>query len=137
MLILPDTNILFSALLFPKSVPAQVLQDIIDRHTFALCKPIVNELVRIVEEKMPQRTDDVQRFLVEEQSVFLLDVPQSTNAVSVRDVNDQSILDIALSNKVDVLVTGDKDFLSLPPLSSLHIVSARQYYDQYISETAS
>ena len=136
MLVLPDTNILFSALLFPKSVPAQVLQDIIDKHTFALCKPVVSELVRIVEEKMPQRIEDVRRFLVEEHSVFLLDVLQGDNAVSVRDVKDQPILDIALSNRVDILVTGDKDFLSLPPLPSLHIMTARQYYDQYISETS-
>ena len=73
---------------------------------------------------------------MQEQSVFLLDVSQGGNAVSVRDVKDQPILDIALSNKVDILVTGDKDFLSLPPLPSLRILTARQYYDQYISDSA-
>ena len=43
-----DTNILFSALLFPGSRPAQALFYILDCHNLILCDYIISELRDVV-----------------------------------------------------------------------------------------
>ena len=44
MRILVDTNILFSALLFPHSKPAQALLYAVDNHEIVLCDRYITEL---------------------------------------------------------------------------------------------
>ena len=45
MRILIDTNILFSALLFPKSKPAQALLHVADKHEMVLCDRNIKYLI--------------------------------------------------------------------------------------------
>ena len=78
MRILVDTNILFSALVFPRSKPAR---------GFAL--------YRRESRNCPVR-------------------PQHCGAEKlIRDAKDQPILNAAIVSDVDIILTGDKDFLSL------------------------
>ena len=51
MRILIDTNILFSALLFPKSKPSQALLHIADHHEIVLCDRNITELRDILTRK--------------------------------------------------------------------------------------
>lgn len=53
MRILIDTNILFSALLFPKSKPSQALLHIADHHEIILCDRNITELRDILNRKAP------------------------------------------------------------------------------------
>jgi len=45
MKIMADTNILFSALLFPNSRPAKALFQIAERHNLVLCDYIISEII--------------------------------------------------------------------------------------------
>ncbi len=54
MRILIDTNILFSALLFPKSVPAEALLRAASEHSIVLCGRNISELKDILCRKVPQ-----------------------------------------------------------------------------------
>lgn len=56
MKILVDTNVLFSAILFPNSVPSHVLKDVSKRHTLFLTDQNISELKRIVSEKIPENS---------------------------------------------------------------------------------
>ena len=56
--------------------------------------------------------------------------PPGTSSVSIADPADQPILDAAISAEVDVLVSGDKHFLSLA-LARPSIVTARAFLDGY------
>lgn len=51
MRVLIDTNVLFSALLFPRSKPARALLHVADRHTIVLCDRSIAELRDILEKK--------------------------------------------------------------------------------------
>ena len=55
MRILIDTNILFSALLFPLPKPAKALQKAADEHSVILCDQNVYELKEILRRKVPKR----------------------------------------------------------------------------------
>lgn len=46
-----------------------------------------------------------------------------------RDPKDDFILECAVTGNADVIVTGDKDLLSLGSYGSIRILTARQYLD--------
>ena len=65
MRILVDTNILFSALVFPRSKPAQALLYIADNHEIILCDRNIAELRDILERKAPKYLPDAEVLLAE------------------------------------------------------------------------
>ena len=111
MRILVDTNILFSALVFPKSNPARALMYIADNYDIVLCDRNVMELRDILKRKAPKYLPDAE-VLLAEMSYEL--IPAVDNAEKlIRDAKDQPILNAAIVFDVDIVLTGDKDFLCL------------------------
>ena len=102
MRILVDTNILFSALLFPRSKPAQALLYTADNHEIVLCDRNIAELRYILGRKA----------LLAEMSYELIPAVDHAEKL-IRDAKDQPILNAAIVSDVDIILTGDKDFLSL------------------------
>lgn len=111
MRILIDTNILFSALLFPKSKPSQALLQIADHHEIVLCDRNITELRDILNRKAPQLLPDAEVLLAEMSYELIPAVDHAEKLI--RDAKDQPILNAAIIYDVDVVLTGDKDFLSL------------------------
>lgn len=58
MRILVDTNILFSALLFPHSNPARALYYVADHHEMVLCDRNIAEIRDILQRKAPKYLPD-------------------------------------------------------------------------------
>ena len=110
MRILVDTNILFSALVFPRSKPARALLYITDNHEIVLCDRNITELRDILKRKAPKFLPDAE-VLLAEMSYEL--IPADHAEKLIRDAKDQPILNAAIVSDVDIILTGDKDFLSL------------------------
>ena len=111
MRILVDTNILFSALVFPHSKPAQALLYIADNHEIVLCDRNIAELRNILERKAPKYLPDAE-VLLTEMSYELIPAVEHAEKL-IRDAKDQPILNAAIVSDVDIILTGDKDFLTL------------------------
>ena len=111
MRILIDTNILFSALLFPKSKPSQALLHIADHHEIVLCDRNITELRDILTRKAPQLLADAEVLLAELSYELIPAVDHAEKLI--RDAKDQPILNAAIVSDVDIILTGDKDFLCL------------------------
>ncbi len=124
MRILVDTNILISAILFPNSVVAKTLLYVVLEHNMVLCSQNICEFKAVIMRKKPSKVNDVLSFL--EQISYEL-IPDSTDlACEIRDVKDQPILNAAINADVDIILTGDKDFLSLG-LERPRCVSVREF----------
>ena len=110
-----DTNILISAILSSHRTPnAAWLKASEPPYAIVLCDQILIELRRIFNLKFPSKIPDMERFL----SVAHYDLVTLTSKDAmvsdeekIRDVNDRLILRAARKAKVDIFVTGDKDFL--------------------------
>ena len=111
MRILVDTNILFSALLFPRSKPAQALLYAVDNHEIVLCDRNLAELRDILKRKAPKYLPDAEVLIAELPYELIPAVDHAEKLI--RDAKDQPILNAAIVADVDVILTGDKDFLSL------------------------
>ena len=111
MRILVDTNILFSALVFPRSKPAQALRYIADNHEIVQCDRNIVELRDILKRKAPKFLPDAEVLLAEMSYELIPEVDLVEKLI--RDTKDQPILNAAIMSDVDIILTGDKDFLSL------------------------
>jgi len=109
--ILVDTNILFSAMLFRGSRPAKALLRVSDYHEMVICDRSIYELYDVLKRKAPEALPDAEVFLAEFSYELIPAV--DNGAKLIRDAKDQPILNAAIVADVDVILTGDKDFLSL------------------------
>ena len=111
MRILVDTKILFSALLFPNSKPAQALMHVVQAHDLVLCDRNIAEIRDILRRKAPKYLPDADVLLAELSYELIPAVDHAEKLI--RDAKDQPILNAAIVADVDIILTGDKDFLSL------------------------
>ena len=111
MRILVDTNILFSALVFPKSKPAKALFYVNYNHEMVLCDRNIMELRDILQRKAARFLPDAEVLLAEMSYELIPAVDYAEKLI--RDAKDQPILNAAIVFDVDIILTGDKDFLSL------------------------
>ncbi len=123
--VLVDTNVVISALLFPDSTPARALALVLDEHRLVLTDWIIAELHEVVGRKRPDLLAALDAFLSGIE--YELAAPGGAS-VPVSDPDDQPILDAAVAGAVDVIVTGDKAFLSLG-LDHPRILTARAFLD--------
>ena len=111
MRVLIDTNVLFSALVFPDSKPSKALLYIAGHHEIVLCDRNIMELREVLNRKAPQFLPDME-FLLAEMAYELIPAVDHAEKL-IRDAKDQPILNAAIMSNVDIILTGDKDFLSL------------------------
>ena len=106
-----DTNILFSALLFPESRPAKALFYIVENHSLILCDYIIAELRDVVVRKRPDLLADID-LLMAKLAYELVPAPVQPSKL-ISDPKDHPILNAAIIADVDIIISGDKHFLNL------------------------
>lgn len=111
MKILVDTNILISAVLFPRSKPAKALIYTAENHDMILCDQNLTEFREVLNRKVPQSLPDAEVLLTELSYELIPATPYAQKLI--RDAKDQPILNAAILYDIDIILTGDKDFLSL------------------------
>jgi putative PIN family toxin of toxin-antitoxin system len=123
-----DTNVLVSAFA-TRGLCADVFRHIAAEHTLVTGEVVLKELRRVLRTriKLPVRTvDAIEDFLREYE---VAPKPEKAADVDVRDPDDRWVLASALSAKVDVLVTGDRDLLELGRNAPLRILDPRGFWN--------
>jgi len=111
MKILIDTNILLSAMWFKNSRVAKTLLYVANNHELILCDRNITEMRDVIKRKTPDILADAEVFLAELSYELIPSVEEAVKLI--RDPKDQPILNAAIVGGIDVILTGDKDFLSL------------------------
>ncbi len=113
--VLIDTNILISAALSNKGTPyAAYMKAVTYPYKGVICDQNVDELRKVFNRKFPSKIYLLDRFLAIALTVLqLIETPveEFDQEKSIRDVKDRPILRAAMNAEVDILLTGDKDFL--------------------------
>ena len=108
-----DSNVLFSAALFPGSTPASALYKALTEPNDAIvCEINIDELKKVFKRKMPEKISVLNTFLTMP-AVTIVKVPELEIAdeQKIRDEKDRPIFRAAVASGADVILTGDKDFL--------------------------
>lgn len=115
MKVLIDTNILVSAALNPRGTPYKAfVKAVTYPNRGYVCEQNIDELRRIFLRKFPDKMPALESFL-NMASVTISILSMSGKAVAseslIRDVEDRFILRSAINANMDIILTGDKDFL--------------------------
>ena len=115
MRVLLDTNILISAALFPNGVASKAYFKAIEKpYTAVVCEWSIDELHRVFNRKFPKRLSTLDTFLAAAATSFrIIETPDEEVAdeEKIRDVKDRPLLRAAQIENIDILLTGDLDFL--------------------------
>lgn len=126
--VLVDTNVVISALLFPRSTPAELLAQVLAGERLVLTRRIIDELHEVVSHKRPDLLPSLDSLLGSIEYELAEPSPHGDQRRKIADADDQPILDAALAADVDVIVTGDKHFLVLD-LDRPRIMTPRTFLD--------
>ena len=109
-----DTNVLISLLVFSSKKMNQMMECIFTEHRLVLSSYIVEELKDVVRRKFASKAGVVDTLLVKMnyEYVYTPDILDET-LFEIRDVKDYPVLYTAILEDVDILVTGDGDFIDV------------------------
>ena len=115
MRVLIDTNVLISAALFPNSTPAQAFWKA-NTYPFqaVVCEQNLDEMKRIFLRKFPDKIPALESFISNSLlSIEVIEIPENQveEEKAMRDPMDRPILRSAVSHHVEIILTGDNDFL--------------------------
>ena len=133
MRIVLDTNVFVSAVLKANSLPFLVLRWI-DQHggllkSAATEREILSVLARphIAAVTIPTFRDDLARMLATAELVTITE-----RIASCRDPHDDKFLELAVSGRADLIVSGDADLLALNPFRGIPIVTPAMFVHEVV-----
>ena len=133
MKIMLDTNILISALVFGGKVKHVVhLMRNLDFEIY-LSSYVEDEFKNTVKKKWPARYDTLCTIYEEMKSTFIFCPSTDKVLGDLRDKNDIPVLSDSIYYGVDILLTGDKDFLDSDITAPL-IISPQEFLEYLINK---
>lgn len=133
MRVMIDTNILISSILGHGTPFQAYVKAVSYPNQGVICSQIVDEMRRIFNRKFPKKIPAMERFLTMAlQTLELVQIPETKfeQESAIRDVKDRTILRAAIVAHVDVILTGDKDFLE-SGLSHPQIKTAAEFINMF------
>lgn len=133
MRVMIDTNILISSILGHGTPFQAYVKAVSYPNQGIICSQIVDEMRRIFNRKFPKKIPAMERFLTMAlQTLELVQIPETKfeQESAIRDVKDRTILRAAIAAHVDVILTGDKDFLE-SGLSHPQIKTAAEFINMF------
>jgi putative PIN family toxin of toxin-antitoxin system len=125
-----DTNVLISALAYPRGKPHQFLQNALSGEiSLTVSKAIIDEMADVLGRKFGVSAEDIAMA----QSIIADAARTVQPAVELyvikEDPADNRILECAVSAGSDYIVSGDKDLLRLKRYDSIRILSVADFLD--------
>ena len=127
MRVVVDTNVLIAGL-----VAEGVCRDIVKRRLPACelltSRVLLDELGEKMREKFGLDPKNLPLLQIYQDSATVLK-PKSLRKPVCRDPDDDELLAIALAGKAEIILTGDKDLLTLKQFQGIKILSPRQFVE--------
>ena len=132
MRVMLDTNIFISMIFFPSNQTRELARRLTNGHQIVICDYVIEELRLVVERKFPAKRKFLESFFLE-LPFELVYTPKSLDLEmfpEMRDTKDSPILATAIMEDIDVLLTGDKDFLVLS-IETPEILTMAEFLQKY------
>jgi putative PIN family toxin of toxin-antitoxin system len=130
LIVVVDSGIWISAIEFG-GTPSAALELVLQTDDLAICPEIEQEVLRILSQKFGRDPAAiVSRLTPFWENAIRVRVTGEIKGIS-RDPNDDPILECAVKADAQILISGDKDLLSLNSYLGVRILSARQYLQEH------
>lgn len=120
-----DTNVFARAIIFPRSIPRQVVDDALDQGVVLFSDVTMSELTEVLSRSKFDRyvSRREREFVLAQIGSAAEFVPIIRLVRECRDSKDDKFLEVALNGRADVIITGDADLLGLNPWRGIAILS--------------
>lgn len=123
-----DSGVWISALQFG-GAPLGALMHALEHHRVAICKPILLEIHSVLTTKFGWADEEVATVLSEfGNDLILIEITGQLHRVC-RDPKDDMVFECAVLAKAALIVSGDKDLLSVEQYAGSRVLSPRGYLD--------
>lgn len=123
-----DSSVLIAATITSRGVCAGLLTSVIEHHELLLSDFILEEVARKLREKFRFDEPRIERVVSDLRSIATLVVPTPLPESDCRDPGDIPILGTALAGQVALLVSVDKDLLTLGSFRGIPIVKPGDFW---------
>lgn len=128
-----DTNVFISMIFFPSAKTDEFAKRLADGgHQILVCDYVMEELRLVIDRKFSEKRKNLDRFFLKLpfELICTPKILDLDHIPKMRDTKDWPILATAVLEKIDILVTGDKDFLVLD-IDMPEIVTMTEFIDRY------
>ena len=135
MIVVLDSGIWISAFQFG-GTPQAALDSVFSDHTVAICDQIVAEVRATLVRKFSWKDEEVLAILTEYTSDGThVEVTGAVQGVC-RDPKDDMVFECAVQADAEIILSGDKDLLSVKTYRGIQVLTVRQYLDRFTSPPA-
>jgi uncharacterized protein len=127
-----DTNIIVSAVFFPKGLPLQAMDLAEQQGKILTSETTFAELSDVLRRPRFERYASLA-----DREEFLRDFAENAEFVEIResivacrDPKDDQYLSLAINGRAECIVTGDEDLLVLNPFREVPILTARMFLER-------
>ena len=130
MICVVDSSVWISAFQFG-GTPLEALNCAYEEHRLAICTPILTEIRRALNERF--NWSDARLEAVQAEYLDRMTRVNIRGRVSgiCRDPKDDMVIECAVAAGADLILTGDKDLLSVKNYKSIRILTPRQFLDEF------
>ena len=129
MKIVLDTNVLIAAFISPKGISHEVFELCVRSHSLFSSEFILNEFKEKLKHKFYYDEKEITEIIDLISAKFKIVKIKGEKIKVCRDVDDNNIIETAVSAKADVIITGDDDLLVLKNYKDIEIISPREFYN--------
>jgi len=123
-----DTNVLVSAFA-TRGLCADLFRSVVAEHELVLGEVVLEEFRRVLTIRFRMSKEQVRRIEAYLRSHEIVPKPAERDPIKVRDEADRWVLASAHNARVDVVVTGDSDLLSVADQARVRIVNPREFWE--------
>ncbi len=132
MRVVPDTNVLVSAIVFG-GLPGQLVELAAEGYLqLVLSPPLVDELREVLRRKFGFSDAAVYEAETLLRRVGTVVEPERELAIIREDPEDNRVLEAALAGDADIIVSGDRHLLSLERFGTVPIVTPRELLNRIV-----
>jgi putative PIN family toxin of toxin-antitoxin system len=122
-----DSNVIIAAFA-ARGLCNALFESCLGNHHIILCEEILSEIANNLKRKIRLPDDVIHQILILLRSHATLVIPQKVDIKACRDKKDLMVLGSAIAGKVQYVITGDKDLLSVGKFKDIKIVDLRTFW---------
>ena len=128
-----DTSVLISSALFPGSIPDQAVICAFEAFDVVVSTAMLDELRTSLKKRRHIKYASVAARMsyADAFEAQALKLAVTTSIVACRDPKDDKVLELAVTAGVPIIISGDKDLLTMNPFRSIEIMSPRQFLEEF------
>lgn len=125
MRVVLDTNVLLSAIIKANSVPAAAVRLISVKHVLLTSSETQQELYRVLSKPCFSTESILGNIKVIFSASDHIEIIETVTAC--RDPMDDKFLDLAINGRADIIISGDKDLLSMRLYKDTRIITPAEF----------